>query len=468
MLSRVLFLVLAAVCMNAHALTLGEYVKQVTGQNDSAVASDLSSRGALLRSGEGSLPFATNLYFNGDYVDDQRLTAAPAFQGSGTRVNRYEAGLSQKFRFGLDASLGYLQQKTVLQGVNKQLVRFYDYYDDTFQLKLSQSLWRNWLGNESRAQENAQVEAAKALSFREEFTLRLLEADARVAYWNLLQARSNVDIQKAAVERADKIRVSNQNKFNRQLTDKIDYLQALANVDFRHLQLKQAEQDLRRVSRQFNYLRGVEGDVVESELTSISTKNEIDKLSIPERGDQRADVKAIMSQSLAERSQAEAALELSKPKFEVFATLSSNGKDGMWSTAYRQANSNAYSNNSLGVRFTAPLDLELLKNNKEGRALEARAADLRYKRKAFEVDREWADTLARFNDAKERLELARKIEEAQKQKTVHDRNRLAQGLSTTFQSLTFEQDYADAQLSRLRAETELLTLHARLRLFVTK
>ncbi len=138
MLNRFLALVLVAVCMNAQALTLSEYVKQVTGQNDSAVASDLTSRGALLRSGEGSLPFATNLYFNGDYVDDQRLTAAPAFQGSGTRVNRYEAGFSQKFRFGMDASLGYLQQKTVLQGVNKQLVRFYDYYDDTCQLKLTQ------------------------------------------------------------------------------------------------------------------------------------------------------------------------------------------------------------------------------------------------------------------------------------------------------------------------------------------
>jgi outer membrane protein TolC len=468
MLRKMIALLATVGCLNAHALTLNEYIRQVTGQNESAIASDLSAKGAKQRSGEGSIPFKTNFFFNGDYIDDQRLTAAPAFQGLGTRVNRYETGLSQRFRFGMDASLGYVQQKSVLIGVNKSIVRFFDYYDQTFQLRLTQSLWRNWLGSEFKAQENAQVEAAKAISFREEFNLRLLEADARVTYWNLLQARANVEVQKEAVARADKIRVSNQNKYQRQLTDKIDYLQSMANLDFRELQLKQAEQELTRISRLFNLLRGVEGDVVEQELTSNKVKEEIDNLSIPKRGEERADVKAVMSQALADRALTEAAMEISKPKLEVFAQLSTNGKDGTWSTAYNQANSSTYTNNAVGVRFTAPLDFELLKNNKEGRALEARAADLRYHRKIFEVDREWDDTVARYNDAKVRLDLARRIEEAQKQKTQHDRNRLAQGLSTVFQSLNFEQDYADAQLNRLRAETELLTLHARLRLFANK
>jgi outer membrane protein TolC len=457
-----------AMSLQASALTLSEYITQVTGQNDSAVASDLTSRGAMMRKGEGSIPFATNYYFNGSYLDDQRLTGAPSFQGRDTRSTRYETGFSQKFRFGMDASIGYVQQQTRVYGVNPAIVRFYDFYDQAFQLNLTQSLWRNWLGKESVAQEKASVENAKALSYREEFNLRVLESDARVSYWNLVQALANVEIQKEAVARSEKILASNKSKFDRQLTDKIDFLQSDANLQFRQLQLKQAYQDLSRMARTFNLLRGVEGDKVEGTLTSETNKNEIDKLTIPTKGEMRADVKAILAQSLAERAVTESSYELSKPKLEVFAQLSSNGKDRTWSTAYNQANSNTFTNNAVGVRFLAPLDFELLKQNKEGRSLEARAADLRFKRKAFEVDREWVDTLTRYNDARDRLDLARKIESAQKAKTAHERNRLSQGLTTTFQSLNFEQEFADSQLSRLRAETEVLSLHARLRLFANQ
>ena len=76
---------------SAHALTLDEYIQQVTGENDGARASDLSAQGSLLRQGEGSLPFATSAFFNADYSDDQRLTGAPAFQGTGTRTQRIES-----------------------------------------------------------------------------------------------------------------------------------------------------------------------------------------------------------------------------------------------------------------------------------------------------------------------------------------------------------------------------------------
>jgi outer membrane protein TolC len=446
---------------------LEQYIQQVTGENDGARASELSAQGSLLRQGEGSLPFTTHAFFNADYSDDQRLTGAPAFQGTSTRSQRIEGGLSQKFRFGLDASVGYLHQKVKLSGVSN-IVAFSDYNDQQFQLKLSQSLWRNGLGSEARALEKVQVEQARALSSRERFNLRLLETDARVSYWNLLQAKANVVVQREAVVRAGKIRETNQRKSDLRLTDRIDLLQATANFQFRELQLRQAEQELARVARAFNNLRGKDGDQVEEDLASIVTKIEIARLAAPVKGEMREDVKAMLSQSLAERAQAEAAAELNRPKLDVFATLSTNGKADNWSRAYHQVNTDVYTQNAVGLRFTAPLDVGLLNDNKAGRRMEAQAADLRYKRKAFEVDREWDDTLTRYNDARARLELTRQIEEAQKAKTMHERNRLAQGLTTTFQSLTFEQDYADAQLNRLRVETEILTLHARLRLFATK
>jgi outer membrane protein TolC len=57
------------------------------------------------------------------------------------------------------------------------------------------------------------------------------------------------------------------------------------------------------------------------------------------------------------------------------------------------------------------------------------------------------------------------MESAQRAKLENERVRLRQGRATTYQVLLFEQDYSQAQVSRVMTATELLSLKTQLKLY---
>ncbi len=71
-----------------------------------------------------------------------------------------------------------------------------------------------------------------------------------------------------------------------------------------------------------------------------------------------------------------------------------------------------------------------------------------------------------FTQAKNKLTLAYNLEEAQGEKLNFERDRHRRGRTTTFQVLQFEQDYATAQLGRLKQSFDLLQTHSQLKTFM--
>ena len=57
------------------------------------------------------------------------------------------------------------------------------------------------------------------------------------------------------------------------------------------------------------------------------------------------------------------------------------------------------------------------------------------------------------------------MEEIQKKKLNSEKNRYSKGRTTTFQVLQFEQDFANAQLMKLRNEQELIIVYNQLKMF---
>jgi outer membrane protein TolC len=53
----------------------------------------------------------------------------------------------------------------------------------------------------------------------------------------------------------------------------------------------------------------------------------------------------------------------------------------------------------------------------------------------------------------------------QKEKLEYEKYRFNLGRTTTYQVLTFEQDYAQALIARLRVEREILAIHSQLKTF---
>ena len=88
-----------------------------------------------------------------------------------------------------------------------------------------------------------------------------------------------------------------------------------------------------------------------------------------------------------------------------------------------------------------------------------------FKRKSYEVDKEWDILLQRFQNFKKRLQLTQKLEKVQEKKLSQEKRRYNQGRTTTFQVLQFEQDFANSQLLKLRNERELIIVYNQLKLF---
>jgi outer membrane protein TolC len=56
----------------------------------------------------------------------------------------------------------------------------------------------------------------------------------------------------------------------------------------------------------------------------------------------------------------------------------------------------------------------------------------------------------------------------QREKFEHERERLLRGRTTTYQAISFEQDYANTQLLRLRTQAEVLQTIAQMKAFREK
>ena len=118
-----------------------------------------------------------------------------------------------------------------------------------------------------------------------------------------------------------------------------------------------------------------------------------------------------------------------------------------------------------GVKFTAPLAIPTILKSRQGEYDVKRGAALSYEQKVFDVENDWKELTRKFNEAKRRFELSQAIELAQKTKLFHERDRFTKGRTTAFQVLSFEQDFASAQLGRIRSEGDVMSVVARMRTF---
>ncbi len=442
-------------------LSLEEYLGLVESGNKSIRGSKEKSEGAALRSQEGYLITSPYLFMNASQTSDQSEKPIPLYQGTKTEATVYSLGLSKVTEFGLSGKLGYNLTKTSITGANTQFVPESKYYEAKPTLELSQSFWRNGFGSETTAQVEAAEAAGKAEQYKESFAVKVARSEAEMAYWKLSLARAMRIVQSDSLDRSRKIREWNLKRFQNQLADKSDFLQADAAFKLREYEYQQAADEERSASRKFNTLRGVDSDVV-TELVAPLPQTPVKPI---QRAKNRDDVLASEQAMRAAKAQSQLGIEKARPTLDAFANLSYNGKDGAQGEAVNESTKSTYQSSTIGVKFTMPLDFWTVSDVKDGYKKEELAADFKHQHKLFEQEQEWTDLNRKLSEAQKRLSLASGYEEAQKSKYEFERLRHAKGRSTTFYVLQFEQEYALAQVNRLRAQVEVLGLVAQLKTF---
>lgn len=458
------FLIFASIQV-AQAITPEQYLADVRTKNGGILGLKTSSEAKKMRRDEGKLFFKPSFFLTGEYYDDQRPTNAPVFQGTQTLRHTIRSGLSQNFRTGTKATVSYNMYKTQINGVTGALIPNNKFIDISPQLEVSQSLWRNFLGSEFEATEqiqNAQVEAQR---FNEAYTYKQLILAAENAYWRLYVAQTSLKVQEESLARAKKLRDWNQGRFKNNLIDESDFVQAEANLQSREIEYQDTVTEIQSALRDFNSLRENDGDVVTLDGTKGKDGSYILDSPLPPRMKLREDVRVALANKKLAAASSEIGIQRNRPNLELYGTYSMNGRDQQYGDAYDQVVTATRPFTVVGVRFTTPLDLGALTDYKKAYSQELVASNMILKRKMYEVDREWEILQERFNNFKKRLKLSQKMVQVQEKKLTTEKRRYGQGRTTTFQVLQFEQDFANAQLLKLRYERELINIYNQLKLF---
>lgn len=441
-------------------LTLTGYLRQVEAKNDALLGAEGASRGAELRAEEARLAYSPNLFAHSSYTLDKSPTSAFITRDSQS-TKFYQLGVSQGTGFGLTGRLYYNLYDIETKNPNNPL--FFNeggtYWEGKPYIELTQSLWRNGFGSETRAQVELGEANAQATSHSEGYRATLIRTEAERTYWRLAAARLMVRAQRDNLARAEKIRSYQNRRAKLELADRSDFLQSVAAVDLRSLDLQTALDEERIAARAFNLARGIDSDEVKEELQEMRSET-ILRADPPVRAKEREDVSAARAQVRAAQASARLGLERQNPTLEVYANANLDGRDRRFDPAWSESFRAKHSTTTVGVRFSVPLNAGLLSDARKGYRAEIDAADHNLQRRLLEQESDWKDLSRRLTEAKSRLELALKVEEAQRLKAAHERNRQERGRTTTYQVLMFEQDFALAQTARIRAQFDVLNVLA--------
>jgi len=446
-------------------LKLNDYLKEVQEKNYTLRSSRATTEGLESRQNEAKLIFSPSIYAQAQTAIDKKPTTNVNAQGDRTDNTYGTVGIMNQFDFGLKGKLGYTLSHTEIYHASQSFLPVPDFRDSQVALELSQSLWRNFYGVESRAQQTLADSDVKAKKYVEDYKAKTILSSAESVYWSLSQIKKIIVVEKESLERAKKIKQWAENRSQNGLGDKSDLLQADANVKFREYELKSYEQQYKNLARTFNSLRGLDSEELNDSLENIKTEF-VKSLKLPQKAALRDDTKAALEYEKLAKANLDLSIERNKPTFEVYGSYALNGRDVDQSKAITNGFKTDHSTTAIGVRFQAPLDFSNLVDNVRGYKSEKVAAELTVNQKMFDQDKEWNDLVVKFNDAKDNLVLAEKIEDAQKIKSANERDRLSKGRTVTFQVLNFEQDYAQSELLRIKSELEILSLFAESKKYV--
>lgn len=444
-------------------ISLNDFLAQVKKGHQGFQSSQKTVEGTELRAEESKLSTRPSLLGTAQLMKDKRETGSP-LTGDEISGNSYSLGIKQTTSFGLEAKLLYNQNYLSMPGASTAFVPLTSYYITGPVVELTQSLGKNWLGAETKASQEVIHAASEASRFGESFKQKQFMAQAESAYWRLALAREAVTATKETVSRSEKLRQWSSQRAKLNLGNQSDFLQTDAAYLARSLELQNALDEERAASRAFNTMRGVDADEVAEQVALLDEKT-LQGLELPKREQYRDDVKAAAFQKNLAEANSRLGEERNKPNVSLYGTYGLNGRDAKASEATSEGFKSDHPNYVVGVKVDMPLSLGTVDDVRQGYRKEAMAADLNYQRKVFEQERSWKDLTNQFKDSIARYRLAQKMEKAQKEKMDFERSRQTRGLTTTFQVIQFEQDYANSQLARLRVQAEVVNVYSQLKTF---
>ena len=463
-------LTIASGIKKAHSasLPLASFLDQVRSQHQGYRAAIDASRGAELQSTEAALLLHPQLSFEGQILSDAR-PQLNRFVPQKTDSTGFKLGVTQQLPLGIQTQFSY-QFSHIQLDIPPSTASFFNvgsYYDAIPSLELTIPLARGRGGSEFQATQIALQSSKLIVHFQEVFRAQTILLEAEWSYWRLALAREAVKIQRRVLQRSQFLENWAKDRLKLKLGDTSDLLQAKASRSSRELELKNALDEERLATQNFNTFRGREALEAVPALSPLGAASTEPLAPLDLHRTARADLQAAEQLQMQGFAHATQSFESNRPKIDFFASLSLNGRAESASEAIKRGWDFDQKTSVIGVRVVSTLDFWNRSKASSGALQERDSTTLGYDRKRFEYEQEWMELNSRLKEAQTRLKLTQELATLHSAKLERDRDKLKRGRSTTFQVIQFENDAALAELNALRARLEVIRVRAHLATFAT-
>lgn len=458
-------LIVSLLSLNAYSMSLEEYLNLVKKDSLTFKANNEKVDSAKLLLSEADLFYTPEFFVDASYSDSEKPQNPPFYRA--IKNKNISLGIAQTFKFGLEAKLSYealgfnMIGTPAVPGFNILA----EYWDTSPKLELRMPLLSGGFGRRLRAEEESLRKQVIAEQQNAEAQTAAILAEAEANYWKLAIWQEVISIQEQALKAAESILSYVTKKRNMNLGDDSDVVQAQALVEAKRFELKISNDESRSTLRSFNKMANRQANQSAEQLEKVDF-DKLENFEVPEKrpGD-RADVLALQAQADLAMATAKLARERGKPTLDVFGQVAMHGQRAGFSDSMDQSFNSVYNTNMIGMNLKVPLFFGSLSNLDKGATKAQIAAQLTKESAEFNQEQEWVHLTESLKDIRENLKMLTKLESIQKKKLDIERRRFREGKTTTFQVLSFEQEYSQASATRVKLASDILGLLTQIQLY---
>ncbi len=443
----------------AVSLTLGDVLHTTLANNLAVRIQELNRQNARdeIDAARGIYDLQTNSRLNHSrsVFASRSSNGVTSTRSSGrTTVDTFSAGASQLLPSGGQVSLDYTAQNSETRSRSRSGAFSASSKSENDPQELALGVTQPLLRGFGPTVTNAPINIAKndARISYEQFRLQLMQqlGGALRSYWDLIFAINNFDVQKVAMEQARELLRTNKVKYETGWSPITDVLQAQAQVADRQQSMLTAARQVQDVMDQLKNQMNIPRNIPEWRLQFIP-------LQKPTFFETAYDEDASMRLALLKRPEAiQSDLvkrnDLIRERVARNNTLPQLNVDG--SLGLVDPGSGAgkgLDNYSAGLTFNYPLQNRTARARLRQARANVEVSDLDIEQTRQNILQQVRTSFRAIQIARQQIDVSRAAIEYETQKLQSERERYDVGIATSFELLSFQNDYALAQVRYLQA-----------------
>ncbi|MFN3454608.1 MAG: TolC family protein [Pseudobdellovibrio sp.] len=341
-----------------------------------------------------------------------------------------------------------------------------------WQVKLTQSLWRNSFGSATRLRRDSDkydyLNKSQLLNYEKQQLLNEIES----TYWDWILATKEVSIRIANVKRSESLEQWAKKRVGQFAAERTDLLQIQALLAQRKLDLITAQNNLETVKKKLQiYLPELNFTEVTANIKNLETTRTLQNSELAQKNSNtplRLDALAAQSKLLHSIALAEQVADSTRPSLDLYASYGANGIEDKFNPSWKESINENHTQKKIGLVLSMNLDRDLVKSQRETSKLQATA--LQYKAESLlkESEISWQELDRNLKQLQEQVIIAQNLYKIQNEKLNLEKKRFEQGRTTTLQMTTFEVDASESELRLYQLYAKMRKAESSTRLYTTQ